>query len=198
MTPKFRVTLFFALASSAFVSACAPLDEVQTTGNLVTDYSLRLNTELQSFEKSLNSNRQTRAGRIGEMERKAQAYEDYVTAVSRVWIVSDDQVAMKLFESVRETRPSIAETSMITSGAAPGPGGAPLYDPKPVETMIKRIQDLIKDESPEDRVAFAFEFARDVWAQVEEKQQNAQDQVDSADENVTTTVSGNVDSSVNE
>ncbi len=169
----------------AGLSSCASLEEARTTGDQFVLYSQRLNTELQAFEKSLESNRKTRGARIDDWDRKAQAYEEYVTATSRVWSVSQDKNAEHLFKSVRTSRPAPLDLTFSLAPNSKEKGTKEkkkqkLYDPKSIETTIKRVQDLTREESFRDRVEFAFGFAKDTWSQVKGKQNEAKEEVDNA------------------
>ncbi len=188
----------------AVLTGCASLEEAQTTGDLVVRYSQRLNTELQAFEKSLGANHKARAARIDDWDRKAQAHEEYVTATVRVWSVSQDKTAEHLYKSVRTSRPASLELTLSLAPVSKEKGDKKkkqqkLYDPKPIETTIKRVQDLTREESFKDRVKFAFGFAKDVWSQVKGKQDEARNNADEAGEEAkknATDTKKRVDSSV--
>ena len=161
------------------ITGCKTPAEVKNTGDLVVRYSQRLNEELQSFEKSLEAQKAKRKQRITYWTGRAESNEVYVNTIKRQWTVSEDKIAKHLFNSVRESRSKPSRLKLKApeaDSALKQNNKEKVYDPEPMETTIKLVGDLTKEESLKEQVEFTFGFAKEVWSQVKEKQNEAKTQ----------------------
>jgi hypothetical protein len=169
-----KIGLSVALMLAPALAACAALPEAKETGDAVILYSERLNRELTAAEKTLSESRAVRAEKAREDALAAEQNERQVAVKQREWAVAENKTAEHLFDSVRKGREQPLDFTLSISAAGSmrsDTQGGKLYDPAPLETVIKRIEDLTKSGSLRDRTESAFQFGKDIWTDMEKKQE---------------------------
>ncbi len=144
------------LSAVASTTACRTPGAVAETATLVMGHSAKLSEQLVAFERGYRRADQARAQRTAALGDAAAFDEELVEERRRVWLVGDDEVALRLFDGLAATRPEVATPDYrLPGGEARAPKPKALYDPKPIEEMIKKLQELV-DGSDSARATLAF------------------------------------------
>jgi type VI protein secretion system component VasF len=184
MVDPYTKTSICAVLTAVGLSACAADNRARDTSEQVVGFAVRLDQQLQDFDKSLSETRTRRERRINELELKQKSNERYIEERTRVWTVASNAVALKLYNAVRSTRnPSQVAPVLLEfdkDGSTKRSSAQRLYDPKPLRTVVEKLQKLTARDSDEEFVTRLISFVKTVREKAEKNQTAAEEQLESA------------------
>lgn len=178
MNSEFYKTCILVLAAPILMFGCATIPEAKNTAALVSQYSQKINNDLQYYEQSLQEARSKRSAEMSELTNKAQYYKSYISERERGWTISGNKTAENLFKSLLNSRLEPVELKLVIPSVSENAKSAKLYDAANLENVIKQVQKLTREESLEDRLKFSFEYAKQIANDLDDKNGDGKKQND--------------------